>query len=130
MKENILKVVINRSVRDVFEFSTNPKNTGLWFDGIAEETASEYPPKLGTTYRNHALGSDVWNEYSVSDFKDGEVFELSCDGGYHVRYTYRKISNSATEMTYCEWVDAGNLQDPISTRPLENLKSIMEAAIS
>jgi hypothetical protein len=129
MKENILKIIINRSVRDVFEFSTNPKNTGLWFDGIAEETASEYPPRPGSTYKNHAPGSDVWNEYLVSDFKDGETFELSRDG-YHVRYTYREINGTATEMTYHEWADDGNLQDPISMRPLEKLKDVMEAPIS
>ena len=56
MKENIRKIVINRPIGEVFEFSTNPKNTGKWFDGIAEERTNEWPPRLGTIYENRSGG--------------------------------------------------------------------------
>ena len=52
MQENILKIIINQPIWAVFEYSTNPKNTGKWFNGIAEERTNEWPPRLGTVYEN------------------------------------------------------------------------------
>jgi len=52
MKENIISIIINKSIHEVFEFSTNPQNTHLWVDSIKEEMTNEYPPKLGTIYKN------------------------------------------------------------------------------
>ncbi|MEI7563640.1 MAG: hypothetical protein WCJ39_08670 [bacterium] len=53
MKENKLTIIINKPINEVFEFSTNPKNTHLWVDSIKEEITNEYPPKMGTIYKNH-----------------------------------------------------------------------------
>ena len=46
MKENKITVIINKPIGEVFEFTTNPKNTHLWIPSIEEEIAEEYPPKI------------------------------------------------------------------------------------
>jgi uncharacterized protein YndB with AHSA1/START domain len=46
MKENKLTITINKPIDYVFEFTTNPKNTPLWFSTIAEEKASQFPPEI------------------------------------------------------------------------------------
>jgi len=48
MKENKISIIINKPIEEVFEFTTNPKNTHLWITSIVEEVSDEYPPKIGT----------------------------------------------------------------------------------
>jgi len=48
MRENKIKVLINKPIEEVFEFTTNPKNTHLWIPSVDEEISEEYPPKIGT----------------------------------------------------------------------------------
>ena len=48
MKQNKIIVIINRPIEEVFEFTTNSKNTHLWIPSIEEEIAEEYPPKINT----------------------------------------------------------------------------------
>jgi len=43
MKENKIKVIINKSIKEVFEFTINPKNTPSWILSIKEEVAVGYP---------------------------------------------------------------------------------------
>lgn len=126
MKENKISIVINRPLAEVFNFTINPENTPKWIEHIEKEETNEYPPKVGTIYRNRAVGQD-WDEYFVSDFIENESFELtSKDGTYHVLYTYRPILEDKTEMEYYEWVDEGVLSNPFQQRLLEKLKSVLE----
>ena len=53
MKENKISVVINKPIHEVFEFTTNPSNTHLWIASIIEEVADQFPPQIGTQYKNH-----------------------------------------------------------------------------
>ncbi len=46
MQENKITVIINKPIEEVFEFTTNPKNTHLWITSINEEIAEEYPQRL------------------------------------------------------------------------------------
>ena len=128
MKENTLKIIINRPIADVFEFTVNPKNTHLWFESIKEDTTNEYPVKVGTIYRNRGEDKDKWNELIVSALVPDELFELFDKDTYHVRYTYRQLGPNATELTYYEWVDKGDLGgDLIADQSvLDRLKKIME----
>jgi len=116
-----LKIIINKPVKEVYEFTTNPKNTPLWISSIKEEIA-EYPPKIGTVYKNRG---DAWQYYKVVELEQDQVFTLS-DGNYHVRYTYRKLSESQTELEYCEWMEDGELEHPFTEDVLKKLKSVME----
>jgi hypothetical protein len=128
---NTLKIIINKPVAQVFEFSTNPKNTHLWFQSIKEEMSSEYPAKVGTIYRNRCSEENKWNEMVVSALIPNELFELFDNDSYHVRYTYRKLYKNTTEFTYCEWVDQGRLTgDLIADQSvLDKLKKLMDPLI-
>jgi len=64
MKENTRRIVINKPIDEVFEFSIKPENSSKWWDCIAEERAGEWPPKIGTIYETRGdLNSDDWNRY-------------------------------------------------------------------
>jgi uncharacterized protein YndB with AHSA1/START domain len=126
MKEITLKVVINKSSEEVFDFYIDPKNTPLWIDSIIKEETSEWPVQLGTRYRNQNK-EGVWSTYEVTGFKKGELFELAMkDSSYHVRYTHVKLDDNHTELTYFEWVDTGELAEPFSMDILAKLKSVIE----
>lgn len=126
MKDKKLTIVINKPVSEVFEFTTNPANTSKWIDGIDVEETDETPPRLGTIYRNKGQSGD-WNEYKMTVFEKNKTFTLSrLNGDYHVRYTFKPLSDNGCEFEYYEWVDEGELDDTFSHDVLEKLKSIME----
>ncbi len=127
MQENRIKVIIDKPIEEVFEFTTNPKNTHLWIPSITEEVAEQYPPQIGTKYKNRGNGSD-WDFYKVIEFQNNEVFTLSdLESNYHVKYTYRKINDNQTEMEYFEWMENGELNKPFTKDIFQRLKSIMES---
>ena len=126
MKENKVIIIINRPIEEVFEFTTNPKNTHLWIPSIQEEFSDEFPPKIGTQYKNRGENSE-WDFYKVIKYAPFKIFTLSdLDGNYHVRYTYRKLGDNKTEMEYFEWMEDGELKNPFTQDILENLGSVME----
>jgi len=126
MNENKLSIVIRRPIQEVFEFTTNPKNTHLWIPSIDEEIAEEYPPKIGTIYKNHRTDSN-WNIYKVVEFEPNKLFMLTeKNGNYSVRYIYREIDENTTELTYFELVEEGELEQPFTQEIFNGLKQIME----
>jgi uncharacterized protein YndB with AHSA1/START domain len=126
MKENKITIIINKPIEKVFEFTTNPKNTHRWIPQIEEEIAEEYPPKVGTIYKNRGSGID-WNQYKVLEFEKNRIFTLTdLKGNYSVKYTYKKIGKNGTEMAYFEWVNEGELENPFTKEILQKLKEVME----
>ena len=90
MKENKLKITINSP--SVFDFTTEPDNTPKWIDGIVSEAVNERPIRVGTLYTNIDKEGNK-NIYKVTQFVDGEIFELKLSTStYKVRYTYNNIS--------------------------------------
>lgn len=127
MKENKITIIINKPIEEVFAFTTNPKNTALWIPSVVEEIAEEYPPKIGTHYKNRGDNSD-WDFYKVIEFQENKVFTLSdLKDNYHVRYGYKKINDTQTEMEYFEWVENRALENPFTEDIIKGLKSIMES---
>jgi uncharacterized protein YndB with AHSA1/START domain len=128
MLKNKITIIIDKSIEEVFEFTTNPKNTHLWIPSIEKEIADEYPPKINTQYKNRGKDSD-WNFYKVVEFKENEVFTLTdLDENYSVRYSYRKLETNRTEMQYFEWMKEGQLNNPFTKDILLKLKSVMETS--
>lgn len=126
MNSNKIAVIINKPVEVVFEFTTNPKNTRLWIPSIKEEVAEEYPPKIGTQYKNRRQRSD-WNFYRVVEFKRNRLFTLTdLDNNYHVRYSYKELLSGKTELEYSEWMEEGALKNPLAINILHNLKFVLE----
>lgn len=126
MKENKLSIVIDAPVEEVFEFTINPANTHKWIQHLEIEVTNEYPPRIGTIYRNRGEGND-WDEYTVTELVPNEVFELnSADKKYFVRYTYKPLSSSTCEMEYFEWMTEGELSNPFNQHILQLLKEKIE----
>ena len=128
MKDLKLSITIDQPAKDIFAFALNPKNTPKWIDFISEEETNEWPPRLGTIYRNRGDNEAVWSEFAVTEYEQDRLFTLSkTDGSYHVRYTLSPITPTATELTYYEWTDSGELEIPFTMEPLQKLKAIIEA---
>ena len=125
MKQNKISIEINCPVKEIFEFTLNPKNTPLWIDSVVCEETNEWPVKLGTKYKN-VNGGGQWSEYTVVKFGP-KVFEMKqSNSSYHVSYTFEQISDKKTKLTYFEWVDKGELNDPFTLSVLEKLKKVIE----
>src|SRR5687768_7196039 len=125
MKEVKLTIQINKPLSEVFEFTTNPKNTPLWVPSIVKEETNEWPVKLGSVYRNTSDG-EKWNEYVVTEFEKDKMFTFSQkDGNYHVRYTFTPLADNACQMEYFEWVEGGELEDPFTMDILQKLKVVI-----
>lgn len=126
MQKNIISIIIKKSINEVFEFTTNPKNTPSWFSTIKEEVTNEHPPKIGTCYENRGDDNN-WSVYKVSEFEKNRLFVLSdLNKNYNVKYLYTAIGNNETKMEYQEWMNDGELKNPASEMILQKLKSVME----
>lgn len=127
MERNTLTVTINRPVTEVFAFVLDPQNTPSWIDFITEEHTSEWPPRDGTIYRNRWEDGE-WREFVMSELVDNAQFVLSAlDSAYRVRYTVRPAGEDAAELEYDEWVEEGELTDPVAFSVLQKLKTVLES---
>jgi uncharacterized protein YndB with AHSA1/START domain len=127
MKENKITIIIDKPIEEVFKFTTNPKNTHLWIPSIKEEVSEEYPPRIGTKYKNR--GKDYeWDYYTVIELEENKVFTLiDSMKNYFVRYSYKELGDNETELEYFEWVKEGSLENPFTKEILKDLKEIMES---
>lgn len=126
MKENTIVIEINYPASKIFKFTLKPANTHLWVDGIVREETNESPTRIGTKYRN-LNKQGKWTVYEIVQFEPNKMFEMKQeDSSYHVRYTFEKISDSKTKITYFEWVYEGELEEPFSPAILEKLKEVIE----
>lgn len=126
MKSKRLAIKINKPRNEVFDFVTDPANTPKWVDFIVEEKTDEWPPKLGTIYKNQDRAGE-WRELQMTEFEQNKMFVMSNQAsGYHVRYTLKSLDNRTTELCYEEFVDKGELEGPFTIEILEKLKSIIE----
>jgi len=124
MQENRIVIIIDKPIEEVFEFTTNPKNTHLWVPFIEEEIAEEFPPKIGTVYKNRR--GDSWNTSIVMKYETSRLFKLENDV-FAVTYSYKKIKDNSTELVYLESVKQGQLTKPLTKEVLQKLKSVLES---
>ena len=129
MKDNKLTIIINRPAQVIFDYTLNPENTPKWIDGIESEKTSEWPVKIGSTYKN-TNGKGSWNSYKVTELVDGETFTLisTPDLNLSVKYAFTKITDNSTKFDYREWVEQAPLTHVFTQDALEKLKGILEAS--
>ena len=126
MKDKKLTVIINKPVKDVFDFTLNPANTSKWVPSIVQEVRDETPTKLGTVYKNQNNNGE-WSEYEITEFEQNKVFIMSQkNGSYHVKYTFKPLGEGQTELEYYEYVDNGEISEPFTQDVLQKLKDVME----
>ncbi len=127
MKNNKLKIIIQKSVQEVFAFTVNPNNTPKWIDGVVVEKTNEWPPSIGTIYEN-CDDKNNFSIYRVTKFEMNKEFELTKqdESTYVVNYFYRAVPDNSTELVYHEWVSEGVIENPFTQEMLEQLKKVME----
>ena len=122
-----LNVIINKPATEVFTFLLDPNNTPTWVSFIASEETNEWPPKLGTVYKNRSINDDE-QELKLTDFKPDESFVMSkLSNTYHVRYSITPLNEDQVELEYYEWMDEGNLAAPFTSKELNKLKTVIES---
>lgn len=126
MREKKLVIRIDKPASFVFEFTLNPKNTPKWLGSIVKEETNEWPPKLGTIYRN-GNREEKWDEYKLTEFVENKMFVMtSKDGNYNVRYKLTPVDENTTDLEYYEWVNEGELENPFTLEILQKLKKLIE----
>ena len=127
MKDLKLSVLIQKTQKEVFEFTTNQNNTPLWIDSVVKEEADSVPIKIGTEFRNYDTEGNC-NHYVVTTYDPNSQFQLDAlHQDYKDRYTYRAVSETETELEYYEWSESGQLHAPFMQEILDKLKAVMEA---
>ena len=118
---------INVPLQDVWDFTLNPKNTPKYFNSIDEEVFSEFPAKLGTTFKNRSKNSDSWNVVHVIDFQEHSFFTLEgIDKDFRVKYTFANKGNG-TDFIYEEWnTDGTEIDTSTDISVVKNLKRELE----
>lgn len=126
MKSLKLNITINKSIEEVFAYTTNSNNISKWYPSIKEEIPSEIPIKLGTKLKNRGDDVNKWSFYEFTEFEKNKTFTLSQIGSsYNVKYTFTRNGNS-TDLEYYEWVDNGEIEEPADIYNLELLKKELE----
>ncbi len=126
MKENKLNIFINKSVKEVFEYSLESNNVSKWITSIKEEIPLERPVRKGTKLKNIGINSEVWNFYEVIHFQEPKTFTLKkLNGDYFVRYTCTE-KDGGTDFEYFEWAENGELEDLMEIAALKLLKENIE----
>ena len=79
---------------------------------------------LGTLYTND------YGTFEVTDYDRDVFFELTNhDTSYQCSYSYRKLDDTTTELTYFECMqDGSDLQDPLKESYFEKLKTLLETS--
>ena len=127
MKQSILEITINRPQEAVFEYVIDPNHSPDWIDSFKQETATPWPPRIGTIYHNSNY-QDQWSDYRVEAFKPPRHFGLALIGGdYHAEYLFSAPAPGSTLIKYHEWVERGELSEPVKLATFEKLKNILES---
>jgi len=122
MKVKEIRIIINASCDEIFEFTVEPTNTPKWIEGAGEETIDTKQILIGTKYSND-IGT-----WEVTDYDKDVFFELTNkETGYSCSYSYRRIDDNTTELTYFESMEDGSeLTEPMKEEHFEKLKILLE----
>jgi hypothetical protein len=124
MNESKLKIRINRPSDELFDFVLDPLNTPRWIDGIVKEETNESPTRLGRCSEIKTwTGSGMNIKSRLLNLAWCLLSQKNSD--YHVTYTITPLGKSS-ELEYFEWVDKGELEEPLAPVALQKLQAVME----
>jgi len=126
VKDNKLKIQINKPVAEVFAFTLDPKNTPSWIDDSSREETNEWPPKEGTVYKNTGKNGVVLTFIMTEIVLNDHFALVGDDKNYHCKYTFIDLGNNNTKLEYYEWMETGELEVPFTQDILEKLKTVLE----
>jgi Polyketide cyclase / dehydrase and lipid transport len=128
MRQLILSILIDCRIDQVFDYLIDPSHSPEWILDFKEESASPWPPRVGTVYE-HVARDGRRSEYRVESFKPPRHFGLAAElSSYHVEYMLSAPTATTTKLVYHEWVADGELEEPFTIEPLERLRKILEAS--
>lgn len=129
MKQNILKIQIQKNLHDVFLFCITPPNSTKWIPSIIKEETNEWPIKVGTIYKLTSSTGRI-SEVTVAQLKINEYIEwISNDLNYHCKYSFHQIDEDTTELEYCERTSRGEIEGPFTQETLDKLKLAIEGSL-
>lgn len=120
---NEIRVRINLPREKVFEYTLEPKNTPEWVIDAVEMETDTAQIGIATRYSNEYICREV------SDYEKNVFIELTdLDGNYSCSYSFRKVDEETTELTFFEsHSDGSDLEYPLDKKSFERLKEILEA---
>lgn len=123
MSSNTLTIQINAPTQKVFSYSTDPRNTHLWCQGILEERRVG-PLVVGALYTSTGDGKS-WSSYEVVELEENKRFKIkSLESDYEVEYSYSESNINGTTLIYSEHSSA--LSSPLTLDSLLKLKRLIE----
>ena len=127
MKENLLSIIINTPIENLFSYTIDSKNTNKWIDFIEKEWIEWEKIEIWTIYKNNWTDWNI-NSYKLVNFEKNKIFHLkSLDSTYEVIYFYNKINDNKSILNYYEFMsDSNQLPDLFKIETLRNLKNILE----
>jgi hypothetical protein len=129
MDKNTLSILIHAPISAVFDFTLDPKNTPRWISSIQKEWTNEWPPKIGTVYRQK-LGikrKTMESAIVITGFQKNKQLDFHLvNGTYSCSYQFSP-NQKGTWLTYSEENGVGQkLVSPLKMKNLQTLKTLIE----
>ena len=102
-------VVINRSIEDVFNYSTDPENTPEWQTGLLESRlTSAGPIGVGSTIRDVRvfMGRQAESKVQVIVYEPNKEFTLKIESG-EIQFSARHLYESTDDGTKVTFIAEG-----------------------
>ena len=138
-----VSAVIDRPVKDVFAFMSNPENDPQWQSETTEtKITSQGPMGVGTTYLDVAyfLGRRIESIYEFTEYEANRKFSLKTTSGplpIEATISYESVENGTKVNFFAEGEVGGffKLAEPLVSRMAQrtwtanyaNLKDLMES---
>jgi hypothetical protein len=129
MDKNTLSIFIHAPISAVFDFILDPQNTPRWIPPIQKEWTNEWPPKIGTVYRQKIkIGRKTKaSAIVITGFLKNKQLDFHLvDKTYSCSYHYWQ-NKKGTWLTYSEENGVGKkLASPMKIKNLQTLKALIE----
>lgn len=130
-----ISVVINRSIEEVFKFTTNPENDAKWQSGILESGfVGEGPAGVGAQTREvrKFLGRRMESTAVVTEYEPNVKVAMKSTSGpvqYEARYVYEQV-DGGTKLTMIGEADTAGFFKLAEGLVMRQFEKEMQAALA